>query len=164
MLSIDPKAVLKIVALEPSQFQVIEAQFNPKEVQVDAGNAWSKHQDKHGVAYLEFTGRDPRTVAIELMFDGAESGESVGYRLRDMEAMLEHVGDGKNEKRPPRLRLLWGAATDETGLDMPDFDVVLMSMSVKRTMYSRDGKCLRAVVTCKFQEAGDLKLMKSKLR
>lgn len=155
-MQLEPQAKLKIVALEPSEFQVIEAQFNPKEVQVDASVPWQKHKERTSVGALEYAGREGRTVSLELMFDASETKKgSVGIRLRDLEAMMENIGEREAEKRPPRLRILWGDL-DRTECDMPDFDVVLESMSVKRTMFATDGRCLRAIVTCKFKEAGKL--------
>lgn len=156
-------AKLKIVALEPDRgFDVIEAQFNPKEVQVDINVPWAKQAGAKQAAALEYTGREPRTVSLELMFDASEQKNgSVGIRLRDLEAMTENMGTESKLKRPPRLRILFGQIERDSG-DMPDFDVVLETMSVKRTMFCGAGRCIRAIVTCKFKEAGAIAIAKEK--
>ncbi len=148
--TIDPVARLKIATLCTEFLDlVIEAQFNPKEVQVDANVPWAKHSDKHGQGHLEYTGRDPRTVSLELMFDGAESPTGIGRHLAALQILHEPVPE---LKMPPPLQLVWGKAAVASNANLPIFPVVLESMSVKRTMYSRDGICLRATVNLKFKE------------
>lgn len=103
---IDPPARLKIVTLAPQHLDlVIEAQFNPKEIQVDGAITLAKHKDKHGVAALEYTGREPRTVSLELLFDGAESATGVGPHLAALEQLLRHM---PGTDFPPPLALVWG--------------------------------------------------------
>ena len=71
---------LKIVGLEgAANGVVVEAQFNPKEISVDKSIPWQR-QKKQGVADLEFTGAEPKTMSCELMFDAFESGSPIHSR------------------------------------------------------------------------------------
>jgi hypothetical protein len=162
-MSIDPTAKLKIVSLEGPLVTVV-AHFNPKEVAVDRSVPWQK-QKKKGPADLEFTGGEPKSMSFELMFDGFETNTSVQgmveklHKLTDMDPGL---------KRPPKVKVIWGtpatsepARGDESVSEgIPSFQAVIESVAVKYTMFTPDGKAVRATANVKFKEAADLKVGK----
>ncbi len=145
----------------------VEAQYNPKELQVDQNVPWKKpeaatqadqkkpsKEDANPIA-LEFTGAEGRTMTVELLFDGYETGEKA--RTVDVKAMvgvlekLASVRDpsSKDEKmrRPHQCMVVWGAE------GLPSFLCVIESLSTKYTMFSDSGKPLRATCTVKLKEA-----------
>lgn len=150
--SIHPKAKLKIITLEKVDGVdiTVEAQFNPKEIAIDKSVPWQP-QKKKGPNDLEYTGGAPRTMSLELLFDGFETGQSVQPAIDDLNRLTEHIGTAVDEKRPPRVKVIWGPGTDSVSL--PEFSGVVESVSVKYTMFSGDGVVLRATATVKLKEA-----------
>lgn len=149
---IDPPAKLKILQMEPAgTSKRVIAQFNPKELQIDKGVTWAKQAAKKKTADLEFTGIEPKSMTVELLFDGYEKGESVQPQLAALEEMTEHFGSGTHEKRPPMVRVIWG--TDSASVNLPSFNAVIEQVSVKYTMFSRAGEVLRATATVKLKQA-----------
>jgi len=156
--TIDPKATLKIIGLEGAANTVaVEASFNPKEIQLDKSVPWQK-QKKKGPADLEFTGAEPKTISLELMFDGFEQNASVQGKLDDLHK-LSDMDTGL--KRPPKVKVIWGTGTDSDGGALPKFEAVIESVSIKYTMFSPEGKVLRATANVKLKEASDLKVGKA---
>ena len=50
-----------------------EAQYNPKELQIDKSVPWQKHNKANANGLqLEFTGAEGRTMSVDLLFDGYE--------------------------------------------------------------------------------------------
>jgi hypothetical protein len=161
-MSIDPTAKLKIVSLEDPLVTVV-AHFNPKEVAVDRSVPWQK-QKKKGPADLEFTGGEPKTMSFELLFDGFETNTSVQTEIEKLHKLTDMV---PALKRPPKVKVIWGTPADgaersheSAGGGIPSFQAVIESVAVKYTMFTPDGKVVRATANVKFKEAADLKVGK----
>ena len=155
----DGLAVLTIVSPDEPNPQVI-AQYNPKEIQIDRTVPWGKHGTtgspkksgqsgkERGMLSLEFTGTEPRTVTVELLFDGFEDNRSVAPTLEVLEQLATvRDPDSKKEEmlRPYRCIVIWG----ET---LRNFRCVIESLSIKYTMMAPDGTPLRATATVKLKE------------
>ena len=154
-MSIDPKATLKIIGLEEGCKDVtVTAQFNPKELGVEKSVPWQP-QKKKGPNDLEYTGGQPRTMSFELLFDGFETNKSIQPQINDLNKLSDM--DPKL-KRPTKVKIIWGENTDSKNL--PKFEAVIASLSVKYTMFSPDGDLLRATANVKLTEAADLKVGK----
>lgn len=148
-----PLVRLKLVPAEPGP-ETVEAQFNPKEVQIDKTIGWQDHPAKDGSFGLEFTGgKGARTMSIELLFDGSEQCRSVLPEIDKLNALTLNVGTAPALKRPPTVLVVWGAAVDEV---LPRFPAVIESLSVKYQMFATDGRVLRATATVKLKEAGTI--------
>jgi hypothetical protein len=146
-----PNARLKILSLDPKEMLTVEAQFNPKELAQDKSVPWQK-QKKKGPADLEYTGCEPWTMSLELLFDGFEGEVSVLEKIESLKQLTQHFGTKPSERRPPKVRVIWGTGREK----LPSFDAVVESVSIKYTMFSADGQLLRATATVKFKEAADL--------
>ncbi|MDB4953367.1 MAG: hypothetical protein JWO36_936 [Myxococcales bacterium] len=159
-----PRKKLSIGSLDESTLQV-EAQYNPKELQIEKPVQWAKHDVlAHGRAadarrdaiasrgrmHLEFTGAEARTMAVELMFDGYETQQSVMPQIADLERMAS-VRDGtsgdEDFRRPHRCVVSWG----DRGI--PPFRCVIDGVSTKFLVFDSDGVPLRATCTIKLREA-----------
>jgi hypothetical protein len=151
--TIEPTAKLKIIALDPKREERVIAQFNPKEVQVDKAMQWQDHKSSDGTSGLEYTGGGTRTISLELFFDGAEEARSVRPDLDALHSLTEHFGTAHGQKRPPVVMVIWGSSVDDS---IPSFPAVIESLGVKYTMFSDDGKVVRATATVKLKEAGTM--------
>lgn len=145
-----PRAHLKIITVDGPKI-TIQGTFNPKELQVDEQVPWTQHDATKRAADLEYTGSQPRTMAFELFFDGFERQKSVARDLELLRALARPYGTGPDEKRPPKVRVIWGPAEDS--VDLPRFTGVVESVSTKLTMFSPDGHVLRATASIKLKEA-----------
>ena len=90
-------AKLRIKALEGQhQGEVLEAQFNPKEIEVDRTMPWLYHRLAPGV--LQYLGFEPARMSFELLFDGVDQSTSVQPRL-DTLHRLSSVDDNLHSRR-----------------------------------------------------------------
>ena len=133
----------------------VEAQYNPKEIGVNKAVPWQKHKDsKADQPNLEFAGADGRTLSMELIFDGYETGTNVHTtyvdKLTKMTLAQIQASDKKgkeDQKRPHMVVVTWGA------IKLPDFKGVIKSVNTKYTMFLADGTPVRATCTVEFMEA-----------
>ncbi len=152
----------------------VEAQFNPKELEISKSVPWSKVNEANksngkstqdqGI-HLEFTGAEGRSISVELLFDGYEKSNNrsvnVSDRVRDLETLASVRVPGskkEDERRPHRCVVTWGG---EGGV-LNDFRCVIESLSTKYTMFSPDGKPLRATCVVKLKEADVVSMAKKK--
>ena len=144
-------AKLRITALDGlHQGEVVEAQFNPKEISVDRAVAWQE-QPHGGPAALQFERVDPARMSFELLFDGVEAAASVQPYL-DQLARLTRVDDDLH--RPPKVKVVWGRGASA----LPTFAGVIESVSVRYTMFAESGVPLRATAAVQLREAVAIKV------
>lgn len=152
-MSFEPaKEKLTIGSVDNTGLQV-EAQYNPKELQVDKVIPWTKANQSNKTndegIHLEFGGAQGRTMTVEMMFDGYEKNESVAPKIKtleDLASVITAAGEKEDERRPHRCTISWGKG-------LPRFDCVIEHISTKYTMFSSDGVPLRATCTVKLKEA-----------
>lgn len=131
----------------------VDAQYNPKELQVDKTVPWQKksqaNKTQEAGIQLEFTGAEGRSLTLELLFDGFETKSSVAGKvetLNTMASVLEPGSADETKRRPHLCVVTWGST-------VPTFKCVIESLSVKYTMFSDQGVPLRATCTVKLKEA-----------
>jgi hypothetical protein len=131
----------------------VEAQYNPKELQIDKTVPWQKKSqaNKSGDTgiQLEYTGADGRSLSLELLFDGFETNASVADnvdKLNQMASVLAPNDPDETKRRPHLCVVTWGTT-------VPKFKCVIESLSAKYTMFSDQGVPLRATCTVKLKEA-----------
>lgn len=149
-MSIDVEGTLKIVTVDGPKV-TIQGTYNPKELQIDEQVPWRQQEITKRAADLEYTGSQPRTLSVELLFDGFEQQASVVRQLDDLRALTQPFGTEIAEKRPPKVRVVWGKGEDS--IDLPRFTGVVESVSIKCTMFSPQGQVLRATASIKVKEA-----------
>jgi hypothetical protein len=93
-------------------------------------------------------------MSVEMLFDGYEGGSRGSVHVTAQIAILETLArvrkpDSSDEKmrRPHHCVVSWGVA------GMPTFKCVIENLSTKYSMFSSDGKPLRATCTVKLKEA-----------
>lgn len=155
----------------------VQAQFNPKELEISRTVPWSKTNEanksnKKGGSggggegqgiHLEFTGAEGRSLSLELLFDGYEMpiGAGSGYvagcikTLEELASVRVPGSKKEEEKRPHRCLAVWGSA-------LPGFKCVIESLSTKYTMFDAGGNPLRATCVVKLKEADVVSVAKKK--
>lgn len=139
----------------------VEAQYNPKELEIQKQVPWSKvneanksnqKSDQGQGIHLEFTGAEGRSLSLELLFDGAEAHGPRSVNVAAQVAKLEKLasvrvaGSKKEElKRPHRCMVVWG--------EVVKMSCVIESVTTKYTMFDPAGQPLRATCTVKLKEA-----------
>ena len=126
----------------------VNAQFNPKELQVDKSVSWTNAQ---GPATedpeQEFKEPQSRSLSCTLYFDTFESkGDVFGQYVSKLEKMVMidgHLG------RPPLVTFTWGSFT---------FQGVVESLSQKYTMFLPNGTRCRCEVGFKMKSAKGAKV------
>ena len=131
----------------------VDAQYNPKELQIDKTVPWQKKSQANKTnetgIQLEFTGAEGRSMTLELLFDGYETNSSVAGKVDTLNTMASvlNPGDKDETKRRPHLCVAtWGGA-------LKGFQCVIENLTVKYTMFSKEGVPLRATCTVKLKEA-----------
>jgi hypothetical protein len=146
---------------------VVEAQFNPKELEVSKSVPWSKvneanksnqKSDQGQGIHLEFTGAEGRSLSLELLFDAYEEkdGTVAGpiATLEKLASVRKPDSKKEDEKRPHRCLVVWGSVIK--------MECVIENLAVKYTMFSPDGRPLRATATVKLKEANSVSAAKKK--
>lgn len=161
------RAKLCIASLDTPDLRV-RAQYNPKELQLDKQMSWEEHKsrnnqsekrdDKSEQDDLEFKGAAPRSVTIELLFDGYEQSASVEPDVITLEKLSSVQGpeapaSQQDKRRPHHCIVTWGAS--DRG--MRPFLCVIESLAVKYTMWDQGGMPMRATCTVKLKEAQKMK-------
>ena len=150
MTFIPPGAKISIGSLDDPGLSV-DAQYNPKELQIDKTVPWQKHNKSSATGLqMEYTGAEGREMTLELMFDGYEEQESVRATVAIIEEMATEEVMPNGERRPHHCVVAWGEVMG--GADNK-FKCVITQISTKYTMFSLDGMALRATVTVKLKEA-----------
>ena len=148
----DGKLIIFSLDPNPSGTEVLEAQYNPKEIGVDKSVPWQKAATSTGdQPEMQFTAAEGRSMSFELFFDTYETGGNVHSdyvaKLLDLAMVMKPDSKKEEEKRPPRVRVKWGNAA------LPTFDGVIESVSTKYTMFLPNGTPVRATCSVKIKEA-----------
>lgn len=137
----------------------VEAYYNPKEIGVDKQAPWTEHHaTKTEGPRLEFTGSSARTLSLELFFDTYETGDNVYKRYIERLELGTTIMEAQAEKdkHPPACLISWGRG-------FPKFLGVIESLSVKYTMFFRDGTPCRATATVKLKEVPRVRMANGQL-
>ncbi len=145
----------------------VEFHFNPSEYTVVKANQYNPSGNKGGnVPNWEFSGGNPRTVSLGLLFDASIPREDnrgrtvqesdvrtainklfdfmlVDDTLRQQDGRDSHMG------RPPKCRLQWARDTRY------HFRCYIASCVVQYTMFNQDGVPIRATASLLLHEALD---------
>jgi hypothetical protein len=146
-------AKLTIGSLDNPKLSV-ETDYNPKELALSRTVPWAN--DKHfGKDALdpEYTGSQPRTMDLELLFDAYEKNYSLQGIVTNLERMAtpdDLTATDETKRRPHYCVVTWGQGERAT---TPAFRCVIESVAIKVTMFAKDGAPLRIVANVKVREA-----------
>jgi hypothetical protein len=155
-------AKIWIASIDRPEIEV-RAQYNPRELQLDRSITWTDPKERNNQlgarrldssiqTDLEFNGVTKRSMQIELLFDGYESGESVEPDVQVLEALStvwNPEASDEDDRRPHHCLVGWGAGTGA----MRPFCCVIEALATKYTMWDSHGTPLRATCTVRLKEA-----------
>lgn len=154
-------AKLTIGSLDDTSLTV-QAGYNPKELGLSKQLSWkdANEGDRKVLSgkapsaseqdSIEMTGHPVRTMTIELLFDGYETGKSIAPQIEMLDTMsspLVPVARREDRRRPHFCVVTWGQA------GIPPFRCVIEKLDIKYTMLDREGTPLRAICTVSVKEA-----------
>lgn len=147
-----PTKISRVAILGMEIDVTLQAQYNPKEITFDKSANWSPADaaiPKQNGSDLDYKPSPPRTLSMELLFDGYEDNVDVSERyvskLMQLINVMETDGKDDSRKRPSIIQVVWPA-------DSERFRGVLQSVSTKYTMFNKDGKPVRATCSIKVME------------
>jgi len=150
-----PNAKLTITSLDSNA--TFTAQLNPKEVVVHKPVPWEKAKTSKGdKPEVTFTSAEGRSMSFELFFDTFEANTDVQtvYIDKLMAFALQIDGSGSEDKRrPPRVKVQWG-------IGALHFEGVVEAIDCKYTMFTPEGKPVRATCGVKLSEASHASVRK----
>ncbi|TAK74772.1 MAG: LysM peptidoglycan-binding domain-containing protein [Aquabacterium sp.] len=129
----------------------IVAAFNPGHLKFSRQANWkSQGAALRDVPELQFTGAQPRTLDVDLLFDTYDDDTAPGSKakvtdLTDPVLKLTTVESHGDKHRPPVCRLRWGSA----GVF---FQGVLERLNQDFTLFMENGTPVRARLSCSFKE------------
>src|SRR5689334_686760 len=121
----------------------VEAQYNPKEIDLGIQVSWEDHKGIQGripkdatdVVDLEYKGLPPRTMSLELLFDGYEENKSVEPLIRKLQELCaprDEQSTNVQLRRPHVCVVAW------CNKEFPTFRCVIENIAVKYTMFGLD--------------------------
>lgn len=135
------------------QLEEFGFQFNPSELTLVKGASWTRNNARSAprAAPPEFTGTQPRVLAVALLLDGADQrGRSVDARvnrLLECCAPMESSIDA-DRPSPPWIRFRWGDFASVS------FFAYLRKLQATYTRFSSQGSPQRAVCDVTLEEIG----------
>src|ERR1044071_235035 len=129
------------------EFKVL---FNPTEYTFEDASKWQEQEATRRQPELQYTGGERRRLSMELFYDTYEANTDVRKETGKLQELLVVTTDnGNNGKRPPVVELSWGLAESHVGFP---FRCVLESLKQQFTLFTSDGKPVRAKVSVSFKE------------
>ncbi len=129
--------------------QGLRCLFNPKEYTVSKSANWCRTTARGAAtaSAAEFVGTNPRTLQMDLFFDGWEAGGA--DVSRQVDALMSWTNPTRqsiqaNTPSPPIVFFIWGSITL--------FDAYVKSVTGRYTMFAGDGTPLRATTSVAFEE------------
>lgn len=142
--------------------EAVTCLFNPTEYTVAKSNQWEPTRaSPKDVPVTTFGGGGVRTMTLELFFDCLEDKNNNRGQRGKKDDVREYTNKlwklasvdprlknrTTQQGRPPRVVFQWGAAWS--------FKAVITSLSIRYTLFGRDGMPLRAIASVTFQEVED---------
>ena len=149
----------------------MDVQYNPENLSVDQSASWNKQSASGGssVSPIQFQSTNPRSISMDLIFDMTPSSVASSdvysmFVVRFQNAMIPTIectqpapqqsatqNGNKSDSttpnspalRPPRLKFMWG------NIEMM---AVIKSLKTQFTMFSPEGKAVRAKVSLTLEE------------
>ena len=131
--------------------RTIVSSFNPAHLKFSRNTGWkAQGAAQRDVPELQFTGAQPRTLNVDLLFDTYDTDEAAGSKravteLTDEVLKLTTVESHGDKHRPPVCRLRWGTA----GVF---FQGVLERLDQDFVLFMENGTPVRAKLACGFKE------------
>jgi len=125
--------------------------FNPHEYTLSKQNQWKQDKVKgKNVPKVKFSQGGVQSLKLQLFFDTYADETDVRDHTKALWKMMQVTEQKKNPRsnksEPPRVAFHWGSFY---------FKAVIVSLSQKFTLFSKDGTPLRTTVDVSFQQVED---------
>ena len=152
------KLTITPLSQDGEPLQSIPVLFNPTSYSITKTVSWGSESSRtHNAPLLTFNGGGSRELSLELFYDVTEPLD--GQQLDDVRVKTNEVVAltriKRDMERPPVISISWGDASQDT-FNFP-FVGVITSLTQNFTLFSSDGKPLRATLSVKVLEALDWK-------
>jgi hypothetical protein len=128
--------------------------FDATGITIDNNAMWTPHQNSEGDApELEFTDGEPKTLSIELAFDGFE--QKVNVHDKFVQPLEGLTAVDPDLHRPPMVSVSFPQQTH-----LGAFTGVVSSVSTKYTMFLPDGTPCRCTTTISMKKASAASIKK----
>ncbi|MFE5826866.1 hypothetical protein ACFQ7B_34645 [Streptomyces erythrochromogenes] len=132
--------------------ETLKLHFNPTQLNLVKETHWARHSARlaEHTSVPEFLGSHPRTLTISLLFDDSYPDGNVDKKIKTLTEWCEPERSSirRNEASPPWLKFVWG------GVSTVGFWMVLKRLSVQYTLFSDQGRVLRAQCELVLEEVG----------
>ncbi len=144
----------------PAKDKDFKVLFNPTTYSIAKTVTWSPISSKLDAPPLNYGGGGSRSLSLELFYDVTEpiNGILIKDVRQETNKIVELTRIQKDLQRPPAVQIRWGAAPPANS-DFP-FIGVVSSLTQRFTLFSSDGKPLRATLSVTFTEFLDPELDK----
>ena len=157
-----PKGNKFVIGTVTGKTLEITAQYNPKELARTANAAWHPHpntsakKSKSGdsLVAMEYGTSEPRSVVLELLFDGYEEGFPISGLVNDLESLtlpLDRQSLTPEDRHPQLCVAVWGSQ---------QLRCIVVSVTTKLTMFDASGEPLRATCSVTLKEVDVVAMMK----
>ena len=157
-----PKGNKFVIGTVTGKALEITAQYNPKELARTANADWHPHpntsakQSKSGDSFvaMEYGTSEPRSVVLELLFDGYEEGFPISGLVDDLESLtlpLDRQSLTPENRHPQLCVAVWGSQL---------LRCIVVSVTTKLTMFDSSGEPLRATCSVTLKEVDVVAMMK----
>ena len=123
--------------------------FNPEHYTVARKNSWSDEADKNLILPqpLKFTQFGRATLSLStLYFDTYETGEDLTKITNQLWELMDPADSTDSESAPPEVEFKWSSFS---------FKAVIYDLSIKFTLFNKEGKPVRAEATVSFMQSDD---------
>jgi hypothetical protein len=136
-------------------YNEIEVLFNPTSYSISKPVTYTSQPRRNmNAPLLSFGGGGSRTLTLKLFFDVTEHPTVKGRTISDVRSLTNKLVEltriERNKERPPVCDVSWGGSKPANS-DFP-FCGVVTHLEQEFTLFSSDGKPLRANVTISFME------------
>ena len=128
----------------------LECMFNPEEITIAKSSKWKRTPNRRsrGSSEPEFVGTNPRTLKMELLFDGTgkTSGGDVSGPVDTLLGWTSPTEESISNDRPqpPLVILHWGSKSY--------FEVYVKQVTAKFVLFNEQGTPIRAKVNVTLEE------------
>lgn len=125
----------------------VKCMFNPEHYSVKKQNTYDAGEELVKPPKPEFKryGRSTLTLST-LYFDTYETGEDLTKTTNDLWKLMRPVDPDDPESTPPEVKFKWASF---------EFTAVITDMTIKYTLFDKDGNPVRAEVSVSFMQSED---------
>lgn len=135
--------VMKKSGTKWTEGEKIPVLYYPSQYTQEKDATYPNVEDLGKTNRIQFSGRKPESLSMNLFFDTYNTGEDVRIHTNKITDLMEYDSQGNP---PPVLKIVWGKM---------NFTCVLEHVTKTFTMFLQEGVPVRATLDCRFKEYRD---------